>query len=64
MCILSKVDFAKFGVSNFFSKVIEEKPFEGGGGGVASTPSPLIKEGLKALEHLQQFESPATFATF
>ena len=30
MCILSKLHYAKFGVSNsFFSKVIEEKPLGG-----------------------------------
>ena len=30
MCILLKLDYAKFGVSNlFYSKVIEEKPFGG-----------------------------------
>ena len=38
MCILLKLNYAKFGVSNlFFSKDIEEKPL----GGV-----PLVKEGL------------------
>ena len=26
MCILLKLDYAKFGISNFFLKVIEEKP--------------------------------------
>ena len=46
MCVLSKVDSAKFGDSNLiFSKVIEEKPL-----GVGSTP--LVKEGLS---------SPTTF---
>ena len=36
MCMLLKLDYAKFGVSNLFlSKVIEEKP---SGGGVGSTP--------------------------
>ena len=30
MCILLKLDYAKFGVSNlFFSEVIEEKPLGG-----------------------------------
>ena len=44
MCILLKIDYAKFGVSNlFFQKVIEEKPL---GGGVGSIPSPLVKERL------------------
>ena len=43
MCILLKLDYAKFGVSNlFFSKVIEEKPL----GGSARPPS-LVKEGIK-----------------
>ena len=38
MCILSKLDYAKFDVSNlYFSKVIEEKPLGS---------SPLVKEGL------------------
>ena len=27
MCTLLKLDYAKFGVSKFFSKVFEEKPF-------------------------------------
>ena len=46
MCILSKLDCAKLGVSNLFlSKVIEEKPFFFFlGGGVGSIP--LVKEGL------------------
>ena len=36
MCILFKLNYAKFGVSNFFfSKVMEEKPL-----GVGSTPLP------------------------
>ena len=40
MCILLKLDYAKFGVSSLFlSKVNEEKPL-----GFASTP--LVKEGL------------------
>ena len=39
MCILLKLDYAKFGVSNLlFGKVIEEKPSE-----VGSTPPPLRK---------------------
>ena len=39
MCILLKLDYAKFSVSNlFFSKVIEEKPLEGGGGGSVLPP--------------------------
>ena len=42
MCILLKLDYAKFGVSNLFlSKVIKEKPL-----GVGLTPPPLVKEGL------------------
>ena len=42
MCILLKLDYAKFGVSNlFFSKVIEEKPLGGG------LDPPLVKERLK-----------------
>ena len=42
MCILLKMDSAKFVVSNFFfSKVIEEKAL---GGGLLD---PLVKEGLK-----------------
>ena len=46
MCILLKLDYAKFGASNlFFSKVIEEKPL--GGGGLARPSSPLVKEGLR-----------------
>ena len=45
MCILLKLDYGKFCVSNlFFSKVMEEKPF----GGSARLP-PLVKEGLKEL---------------
>ena len=40
MCILLKLNYAKFGVSNlFFSEVIEEEPW-----GVGSTP--LVQEGL------------------
>ena len=43
MCILLKLDYAKFSVSNlFFSKVIEENPFWG----VFST-LPLVNEGLR-----------------
>ena len=42
MCMLLKLDYAKFGVSNlFFSKVSEEKPL-----GVRLDP-PLVKEWLK-----------------
>ena len=41
MCILLKLDYAKFGVSNLFlSKGIEEKPL-----GVGSTPSPPLGTG-------------------
>ena len=41
MCILLKLDYAKFGVSNlFFSKVIKEKPLGG------RLDSPLVQEGL------------------
>ena len=44
MCMLLKLDYAKFGVSNlFFSKVIKEKPLGG------STPLTLVKEGLRCL---------------
>ena len=33
MCMLLKLEYAKFGVSNLFlSKIIKEKPFGGGGG--------------------------------
>ena len=43
MCILFKLDYAKFGISNLFSsKVMEEKPL-----GVSSTPS-LVKKGFKS----------------
>ena len=50
MCILLKLDYAKFGVSNlfFFSKVIKEKPLGGGGGGL--NLQPLVKEGLTVSE--------------
>ena len=42
MCILLKLDYTKFGVSNlFFSKVIDEKPLGG-------RPDPLGKGGLMA----------------
>ena len=45
MCILSKLHYAKFGVSNLsFSKVIEEKPL----GGRLDPPPPLVQEGLKS----------------
>ena len=45
MCILLKLDYKKFGVSNlFFSSVIEEKPL-----GVGSTNPPLVQKGLKML---------------
>ena len=41
MCILLKLDYAKFGVSYLFlSKVIKEKPF------VGRLDPPLVKEGL------------------
>ena len=34
MCILLKLEYTGFGVSNlFFSKVLEEEPLGGGGGG-------------------------------
>ena len=40
MCILSKLDNTKFGVSNsFFSKVIEENPL--------GRLDPLVEEGLR-----------------
>ena len=40
MCILSKLNYANFGVSNlFFSKVMEEKP-------LGSARPPLGQEGL------------------
>ena len=46
MCVLSKFDYAKFGVYNLlFSKVIEERTFVGVGGGAARHL--LVKEGLK-----------------
>ena len=39
MCLLLKLDYVKFGVSNlFFPKVIEEKPL--------GSARPLVKEGL------------------
>ena len=39
MCIVLKLDYAKFGVpSLFFSKVIEEKSLGGGGEGLSSIP--------------------------
>ena len=42
MCILFKLQYAKFGVSNLvFSKVIEEKPLGG------RLEPPLVKQGLK-----------------
>ena len=42
MCILLKLNYAKFGVSSlFFSNVIGEKPLGG-----LLTPHPLVKEGL------------------
>ena len=48
MCILLKLHYAKFGVSNlFFSKVIKEKPLVVGSN---PPPSPLVKEGLKGGE--------------
>ena len=41
MCILLKLDYAKFGVSNlFFSKVIEEKP-------LGCRLALLVKKGLR-----------------
>ena len=43
MCILLKLDSAKFNVSNvFFSKVNKEKTFDG-----RFDPSPLVKEKVK-----------------
>ena len=43
MCILLKLHYAKFDLSNLFcSKVIEEKPL----GGRLDSPPPLVKEGL------------------
>ena len=49
MCILLKLDYAKFGVSNFFfSKVIKEKPL----GGRLDLPPPLIKEGLMSEKYM------------
>ena len=43
MCILLKLDYAKFGISSLFlSNVIEEKPFGG-----RLEPLPLVKEGLR-----------------
>ena len=42
MCILLKLNYAKFGVSNlFFSKFIEDKPLGG-----RLYPDPLVKERL------------------
>ena len=42
MCILLKLDFAKFGVSNFFSKKLSKENLWGS----ARLPSPLVKGGL------------------
>ena len=48
MCILLKFDSAKFGVSNLlFSKVIEEKPFEGRLDSLPPLGIRCVKEGLK-----------------
>ena len=45
MCILLKLDYAKFGVSNlFFSKVIDEKPL---GESARPLPPPLGKGKVK-----------------
>ena len=45
MCILFKLHYAKFGVSNlFFSKVIKEKPLGG------RLEPPLVKEQVKGGE--------------
>ena len=46
MCILLKLHYAKFGVSMFCLKVIEEKPL---GGGRLDPPPPLVKERLMFL---------------
>ena len=49
MCVLLKLDYAKFEVSNLiFSNVIEEKLL-----GVGSTPPPppLVNEGLKMKDY-------------
>ena len=49
---------------SYFSKVIEEKPFLGGGGGVGSTPkvkkglAPLMKENPWVLCLVQQSNYP------
>ena len=44
MCILLKLDYVKFGVSNlFFSEVIEEKP-------LGVWLDPLVKKWLKTKE--------------
>ena len=49
MCILLKLHYAKFGLSNlFFSKVIEEKPL----GVDPLSPPPLVKEWLRPCSHL------------
>ena len=45
MCILLKLDNAKFSVSNLFFQKLSKKNIWGGGG-VGSTLS-LVKEGLK-----------------
>ena len=49
MCILLKLDYAKFGVSNlFFSNVIEETF----GGLLDSPPPPLEQEGLNFIQNI------------
>ena len=60
MCILLKIDYAKFGVSNlFFQKVIEERPL---GGGVGSIPPPLGKGRVSVLKCPLCMSSSETFS--
>ena len=56
MCILLKLDYATFGVSDlFFSNVIEEKPLGG------SARPPLVKEGLIESRIRNVVEHPIPF---
>ena len=54
MCILLKLDYAKFGVSTlfFFSKIIEEKPLGG-----RLDPPPTGKGGLRKLKSEKKFQN-------
>ena len=48
MCILLKLPYAKFDVLGCFVQKLSKKNLWGGGG-VGSTPPPLVKEGLNHL---------------